>query len=158
MIFRTIQSENIYRQSIIRRLTSTKFFVVALECHLRQVEHVHQVTKRLNKGLYMIRILPLRVNVELLETIYDSNFVLIFRYGLVVGDSIDLNRLLILKKNAFRAVLGLGYRESCKGLFRDSSMLTLPEYFEDLLNENNTTHIVPYHFPKHSLTLNEKNA
>ena len=51
-------------------------------------------------------------------------------YGILIwGNSRELERILVQQKEALRAMVRAGYRESCKPIFKEHGILTMPAVF-----------------------------
>lgn len=180
VIFRTSQFKEKFPATIdfnnttVRTSLSTKFLGIHVDCFLNWYLHISELSKRLNRVLFMIRVLSRRVDNELLRSVYFANFESLMRYGVVIwGGSSDTSKIFILQKSALRSMLGLKFRESCRGRFRQNKILTFfgvyilecviflkknPQYFDELCNRNSTRQMNAFHYPIHGLTLTEKNT
>lgn len=179
IIFRSSHSLRDYPQEIVLdksgvSLTDhTKFLGVIVDFNLNWKLHVDYLSRKLNSVLYTLRVLSQQVDLSVLRIVYHANFESRLRYGIAIwGNSSDVQRVFVIQKSAMRAMLRMGYRESCRGVFRRMNLMTVSglyvfeclcfirknsHYFESFINRNNTRRVLPYNFPIHSLTLSEKN-
>lgn len=152
----------------------TNFLGITVDEHLNWYDHIDTLQRKLNSVLYAIRILVQHADLELLKTVYFSNFQSIMSYGIIVwGNSSDISRIFVVQKRALRTMLRLSSKTSCRGIFRREGILTITAlyifrcltflrtnflYFEKYLNSNMTRRIYSYHLPKCSLTLSQRNV
>ncbi|KAK9891748.1 hypothetical protein WA026_016545 [Henosepilachna vigintioctopunctata] len=145
---------------------SVNFLGIVLDGHLRWVPHVVRLRKRLNKVIYTFIMLKNRINLEVVHTLYYSNFQSLMVYGIIFwGNSPSANEIFLTQKKALRLLCGLGFRDSCRGIFRANNVQTLyglyifklllfvrqqKHYFEKYLNVNKTRQVFPFNLPVHS--------
>nr|CAH7758640.1 unnamed protein product [Callosobruchus chinensis] len=76
----------------------------------------------------------------MLKIVYHSNFESLVRYGCIFyGNNANMETVLILQKQALRVINNLGFRDSCR-------------------DHPYETRNIDYVYPKHRLTLTEKNV
>lgn len=151
---------------------TTRFLGIHLDENLKWKEHSRILIKKLNSSIYSLRVLKFQIDANILRIIYCSQIESLLTYGIIFwGGSSLIDRIFIAQKQALRVLLGLGFRESCRGHFKEAGLMTLPgmyvykcicfildhpKFFEEFKNQNNTRRLYPYHYPLHSLTLSQK--
>lgn len=161
-----------YRDIPTLVLSSTRFLGLLLDSELNFSDHTLALTRKLNSVVYTLRCLRSSVKRDVLRVVYYSNFQSLLSYGIIFwGSSSTAYNVFIVQKLALRTLLGLGYRASCRGVFRENNVLTLQglyiyrlltflfknkHYFEEFKNVNNTRRTVSYFCPIHSLAVTER--
>ena len=170
--FQTKQA-NLDLSEIIKLNDNTKFLGIYIDKNLTWSDEIQYICKKLNGVNYTLRVLKQYTNSEVLKTIYYANFQSILRYGIMFwGNCSDINDVFVIQKRTIRTILNLGYRESCRGKFKEIGVLTVTgiyiyecllflnknkEIFDDYKHVHNyQTRTLNYNFPKHRLTLTEK--
>lgn len=155
--------------------SSTKFLGVHVDCGIKWKVHIDSLEKRLNSSIYSLNVLKKTVDISTLKVVYFANIQSIFSYGIVCsGNSSHSNSLFVKQKIALRTMLGMKFRQTCRGVFRANNILTLtglyiyyslkfliqhPEFFEEFKNNNpRTRQVDKYMYPIHSLALTQNNA
>nr|CAI5852798.1 unnamed protein product [Callosobruchus analis] len=112
---------------------------------------------------------------QMLKIVYHSNFESLVRYGCIFyGNNANMETVLILQKQALRVINNRGFRDSCRGVFKKTGILTIygiyiqecalfvfknREYFATQITDHPyKTRNINYVYPKHRLTLTEKNV
>lgn len=151
--------------------SQTKLLGVYIDKHLNWSVHCETLTTRLNSIIYMIRALRNQVDLNTLKMIYFAIFQSIVSYGIIFwGGSSSAERVFLTQKLAIRTIFHMKFRESCRGVFKENNILTLPGlyiyrillffhknklYFESCKNVNSTRRIYEYFFPPHKLSSTE---
>lgn len=117
-----------------------------------------------------------QVDFDLLKMVYYANFHSILSYGIIFwGSSSFMNGIFVIQKRALRTMLHLGFRQSCRGFFRDNNILTTYglyiyiyrlliffskhcHYFDSYKNLNCTRRMSPYIVPVHKTVVREKSV
>lgn len=178
IIFKTERANRYYPKSITYRNTvvsiseCVKFLGVHIDSFMKYHSHVEEVNKKLKSVIFALRILRDQVDVDVLKTVYYAMFHSQLSYGIIFwGSSSGAHQIMRTQKSALRVIFRLGFRESCRGKFKQNNILTIyglyiykilmfmhkhQHYFCSHLNVNNTRRIHPFNFPVHSLSLTEK--
>lgn len=107
-----------------------KFLGVHLDPRLQWGAHVGYVASKLTKSLYLLRNLSNKVSLYVMRTAYYSLFHSHIAYAIIAwGHCADAGRLFGLQRKAIRLLAGLGFREDCRGAFRELRVLTLPSLY-----------------------------
>ncbi|XP_044766168.1 uncharacterized protein LOC123322291 [Coccinella septempunctata] len=118
-------SVNIANSNVVVK-HSVVFLGLVLDRHLKWGPHTEQLRCRLNSICYMLFMLRDQIDFDLMKIIYYSNFQSIMSYGIIFwGNSSHVGNLFIVQKRALRTMLNLGFRESCRGLFKSNNILTI---------------------------------
>lgn len=104
---------------------SSSVLGVLLDDKLSFREHIQRVANRLSKSSYGIRIIARNTSRPTIFTAYYGLIYPILRYGIVVwGGSTEMERVFVAQKKILRIMLHLSSRHSCRGLFKNNSLLT----------------------------------
>ncbi|XP_044760192.1 uncharacterized protein LOC123317652 [Coccinella septempunctata] len=138
----------------VRVEADVRFLGLVLDKHLKWGPHIEQLRSRLNSTCYALFMLRSQVDFELLKLVYYANFHSLISYGIIFwGCSTHVDTIFVTQKRALRTMLRLGYRASCRGLFKGNNILTVygvyiyklliffsknNHYFRDFRNLNNT--------------------
>ena len=109
-----------------------KLLGVVIDHNLKWSEHIDQLCKKLSRVTFALRILRQPAGVEALKTVYFAYFQSIMMYGIEFwGMAADylIKRVFILQKQAIRIIAGVSSRESCRALFKDLNILSLPALY-----------------------------
>lgn len=152
-------------------VSNAKFLGVTIDGNLYWSSHISVLKEKLNRSFYTLRILKKYVNLNVLKTVYFSNFLSALRFGITFwGQCVNVQEIFVIQKAVVRVIFNLGYRQSCRGVFRENKILTVTAVyiFEILMfmyknftlfhksvslrNDRNKHLIVP----RHRLTIFEK--
>lgn len=160
--------------SSVRVEANVRFLGLVVDKHLKWGPHIEQLRSRLNSTCYALFMLRSQVDFELLKLVYYANFHSLISYGIIFwGSSTHVDTIFVTQKRALRTILRLGYRESCRGLFKGNNILTVygvyiyklliffnknNNYFINFKNSNNTRRMCPYILPLHSTVTRGKSV
>ncbi|KAG8301578.1 hypothetical protein J6590_108637 [Homalodisca vitripennis] len=151
-----------------------KYLGITLDGDLNWKPHVDQLCKKLSTALYVIKRLKQISNTETSRTAYFALFESQMRYGLTVwgfSSLRNLHRVLLLQKKAIRIMAELGFRDSCRGMFKRLKLQTVANlYIGEVItyavnkglvqfldtHPYNTRNRANYRLPAHHLTAYEK--
>jgi len=107
--------------------TETKFLGVYLNENVKWITHIRQLSSKLNTWLFMIKALTSITSAHVLRTMYFACFHVHLRYGVTLweGDT-ESKKIFRLQKKAVRIIGRVGQHISCRNLFKDLAILTLP--------------------------------
>lgn len=112
--------------SIIEECSSCNILGVNVTPQFDWSNQALQVSKKLNKTCYMIRILRTKMDTNYLLTVYHANFISHIRYGLQFwGSSKSLKKIFIIQKRCIRTIFGMARRQSCREVFLKSELMTV---------------------------------
>lgn len=114
---------------------SAKFLGIQIDQHLRWDTHAERLKTELKKALFGIKRIRFICNERTALLSYHAMFHSLISYGtLIWGDCTLAPDLFILQKKAVRAIFNLPPDASCKTLFREANIMTLPSiYIYELL-------------------------
>jgi len=117
-------------ESIIPDTTSIKFLCLLIDNKLRWKTYGNELAKKLNKACYAIRIVKSSVSSKSLTSIYHSYFHSLLSCGILFwGNSPICRDIFRIQKRAIRIITNKGRRESCRELFKELKILTLPSQY-----------------------------
>jgi hypothetical protein len=121
--------------SIIPNVYSTKFLGITLDHTLSWKSHILDLSSKLNKACYAIRAVKLVMSPKTLKTVYFSYFYFIMSYGVIFwGNWYGSKEIFAIQKRTIRILTNKSKHESCRDLFKQLQILTLPsQYIYSLL-------------------------
>lgn len=109
---------------------SVRFLGVHLDGGLVWDAHVEETSKKIRRGLFVLRNLSQCVTPSVLKLAYYSLVHSHLHYALLIwGHASQAARVFSLQRRAVRIIFGLGYREDCKRAFISGGILTLPALY-----------------------------
>jgi hypothetical protein len=160
--------------SITPNVNSTKFLGLSIDHTLSWKDHILDLSSKLNKACYAIRAVKLVMTLKTLKTVYFSYFHSIMSYGIIFwGNSYGSKEIFAIQKRVIRILTNKSQHDSCRDLFKQLQILTLPsQYIYSLLvfvvknwglfslnsdiHNLNTRYKHDLHLPSTSLTLIQK--
>lgn len=148
---------------------------VTVDENLKWNSHVDNVCNNLSKCCFAMRRMRDLVDEPLLRIIYYGYCYSSMRYGIIVwGGGSGLLRVFLMQKRILRAMYRLKYNESCRGYFKNNSILTVyAVYIFEVLtflfknkhlfeqhtftHDHHTRNRSDYCYPRHRLALSESN-
>jgi len=114
-----------YDNKSISAINYTRFLGLTVNCSLTWTNHIDLLTKKLSSTCYLIRNIKPYLSISALKLIYHSLFHSIMSYGIMFwGNSPHSPVIFKMWKRVIRILMGIGYRESCTGLFTKLKILT----------------------------------
>ena len=93
-------------------------------------EHITDLTNKLNKACFAIRAIKPYMSLRVLRTVYFSYFHSIMSYGIIFwGSSNPSNSIFKIQKRAIRIITSKSNRDSCRQVFNQYQILTLPAQY-----------------------------
>ena len=116
-----------YDNKILPATNITKFLGLTVNCLLTWTNHI-DLTKKLSKTCYLIRNIKPYLSVPL-KMVYHSLFHSM-SYGILFwGNSPHSPIIFKMEKRVLRILVGVGYRDSCRELFKEQKILTLTSQY-----------------------------
>ena len=117
-------------ESISPDTKNIKFLGLLIDNKLRWKAYGNELATKLNKVCYAIRVIKSSVSSKSLNSIYHSYFHSVLRYGILFwGNSPICRDSFRIQKRAIRIITSKGRRESCRELFKELKILTLPSQY-----------------------------
>jgi hypothetical protein len=129
--FNKCKNENVtlYGDSI-KIVNEVKFLGVAVEESLKWSSHIQNLIPKLNKTIYILRVLKEYSNMEVLKTIYFSKFHSLLTYGVVIwGNHSTAKQVFLVQKRALRIMCNMSPRDSCRDKFKSLGIMTFPSIY-----------------------------
>lgn len=121
----------------VHSVNNVNFLGLKLDKNLNYHDHINKVSKSVCTGIFILRRLSHLLDVSLLISVYYGVVYPHLSYGIQIWgfDSLKTAYLFRLQKRAIRVIFGMKTIESCKEMFRQNRILTLPSLyiFESLL-------------------------
>lgn len=115
----------IFNGSTIYFKTNTNMLGVTMDSRLNFRDHINDLSKKISKFSYGIRVVAKNTSRSASFLAYYGIIYPLIRYCIVIwGGSTELERVFVLQKRVLRIILHLEYRHSCRGLFKQHSLLT----------------------------------
>lgn len=111
---------------------STKFLGLTINRTLSWSDHVDMLCSKIMSGIYLLRNLANKVNIDTLKLVYHASVEAHFSYGIIFwygSPNYLTEKLFIVQKKAVRVMFKLHYRAHCKQYFLDHNIMTLPALY-----------------------------
>lgn len=119
-----------YRDTTIISKDCTKFLGIHIDRNLKWSTHVDLLCRKLNNSYYAISRIRNTVPMSTLLNVYYSLVYSHLSYNILLwGNSTDVSRVFILQKRILRLIFNIPLRSSCRPLFLNHGVLTLPSIF-----------------------------
>ena len=116
--------------TLITNVTSTKFLGLTIDNTLSWKEHIAELTSKLNKACYAIRVIKLFMTLKVLKMIYFSYVHSVLAYGIIFwGNLHHSDSIFKIQKRIIRIITNSGNRDSCCQLYRQLQILPLPSQY-----------------------------
>jgi hypothetical protein len=110
----------------ISAVTCTRFLGLTVNCSLTWTNHIDLLTKKLGSTCFLIHNIKPYLSLSALKMIYYSLFHSVMSYGTIFwGNSPHSPVIFKMQKRVIRILIGICYRESCRGLIKDLNILLL---------------------------------
>ena len=134
----------------IEQVCHTKFLGIYIDNALNWDAHIDSVAKKLSSVCYALYRLSKISSMTTVLAYYYANFISRATYGILFwGSSCHFERLFKLQKKAVRNIVGVSKYTSCRNLFKELNILTLPSIYilEILLYvKNNLSKFLPNNY------------
>jgi hypothetical protein len=119
-----------YNDEQIAETDNILFLGILLDKNCSWKPQIDRICTKINRFVYVLRRLATLVNKSTALTAYHGYVASVLRYGLLLwGNSCDINRVFVSQKKCVRAICRLPPRTSCRPLFKDLGILTLPSLY-----------------------------
>ena len=111
----------------IQIIEKTKFLGVQIFFKMNFTDHIDSINKKINSTCYLMRQLRKKISFEALKSVYYAYIHSLLLYGLVLWGNTPLaKQVFINQKRAIRILKNVPNRTSCKDLFTELKITTLP--------------------------------
>lgn len=119
-----------YNNDDIELVNNINFLGITIDQFCNWKLQIDSVCKKVNKFMFALRKIRNLTNIETALTVYHSHVCSILRYGVIIwGNSTDSQRAFIAQKKCIRSIFGLKWTDSCRPLFIEHNLLTLPSLY-----------------------------
>lgn len=92
--------------------------------------HINSLSSSLSKVYFLIKTLKDTVSNHMIRSIYYAYFQSRLKYGIIFWGSVkDSLKIFIIQKKVMPLIAGVNKRVSCKGIFSEYEILTLPSLY-----------------------------
>lgn len=116
----------------INSVNAVEHLGVVVDNRISWMDHIDKLCSRLSSALFAIRRVKHVSTEDAARTAYSSLFECHLRYGIVLWGATTngcLERVLITQKKAVRMLADLDWRASCRGAFKELSILTVTNIY-----------------------------
>jgi len=114
----------------ITKANQTKFLGLTITDTMTWKMHIDAILRKLSSACFAIRSVKPYVSPQTMKAIYYAYFHAIMSYGVIFwGLSPDSIKVLLLQKRVIRTMMGCEGRDSCRTLFHELGILTLPSQY-----------------------------
>jgi len=107
----------------------TKFLGLTVNCPLTWTNHIDFLTKKLSNTCYLIHNIKPFLSISALKMVYHSLFHSIMSYGIMFWGNSAHTHIIFKMQRVLRIIVGAGYRDSCRELFKELKILTLSSQY-----------------------------
>lgn len=119
-----------YKNTGINEANSVKFLGINVDKSINWKLHVESVCDKVNRFVYVLKRLRHITDRSTILTAYHAYVTSILRYGLILwGNSVDVHKAFVTQKKCVRAIFGIPPYQTCKPLFKELKLLTLPSLY-----------------------------
>jgi hypothetical protein len=122
-------------KTIIININSTRFLVLIIDSSLSWNDHITELTSKLNKACYAIRVIKPFMSFHVMKMVYYSYVHSVTSYGIIFGGNSNLSGSIFkIQKRIIRIITNAGRWDSCRQLHKRLQILSLPSpYIYSLL-------------------------
>jgi len=107
-----------------------KFLGLIVNCSLTWTNHIDFLTKKLSNTCYLIQNIKPYLSIPAMKMVYHSLFHSIMPYGIMFWGNSPYSPIIFkMQKRVLRILVGVGYRDSCRELFKELKILTLSSQY-----------------------------
>jgi hypothetical protein len=131
-MFRAREKNNSVMQPINGTDTSNsnKFLGVIIQHNMKWENHINDLYGKLSKSIFAIRCIRKVADTKTVMLVYHGYFLSVAKYGIEFwGCSPHMELIFKLQKRVVRVIAGVRGRASCRQLFKERGLLTLPAIY-----------------------------
>lgn len=119
-----------YNDELLTCVEHARFLGITVDCDLSWKPHIEELAGKVSGFCYSLKVISQNVSVETALSVYRACVESRLRYGVIFwGNAVNSSRIFILQKSCVRAVFQLRSRDSCKQVFANNNILTLPSIY-----------------------------
>ena len=114
---------------IISRMEKLLYLGYVIDEKLKHGGHLDNLVKKLNGIIFLIKYMAKYCTYNILISLYNALFMLHVRYCMgtwCMCNLTDLQRIFVLQKRAIRAIFKLDKENTCKEIFKNYKLITIP--------------------------------
>jgi hypothetical protein len=114
----------------IAAVRSLKFLGLTIDTSLTWKHHISELTSRLNKACYAIRLIKSFMSLDVLRSTYFSYVHSIVSYGIIFwGNSSHSEKIFKIQRRIIRIIINSSKNVSCWQLFKELNILPIPSQY-----------------------------
>uniref|UniRef100_A0A8D9A6T0 Uncharacterized protein n=1 Tax=Cacopsylla melanoneura TaxID=428564 RepID=A0A8D9A6T0_9HEMI len=111
----------------IQMNTATQFLGITIDQKLTFLDHINSINKKINSACYLMIQLRNKISFKALKSVYYAYIHSTILYGIILwGNSPHAKQVFVNQKRAIRILTRKSYRTSCKDIFKEQNIITLP--------------------------------
>ena len=119
-----------YNGNIVPKINEIKFLGIHINNTLTWNSHIEAILPKLSSACYDMKSIKPYLSQQTLKVIYYSYFHAVMSYGIIFwGHATNAIKVFKLQKRILRIMTGCSMRDSCKKLFVEQKILTLPSLY-----------------------------
>ena len=119
-----------YNNKSVCAVTYTRLLGLTVNCLFTWIDHIDLLAKKLSSTCYLVRNVKLFLSISALKMIYHSILHFIMYYGIILWENSPQSPVNFkMQKRVIRVITGTGYREFCRGIFKELKILTLSSQY-----------------------------
>jgi hypothetical protein len=134
--FHPRQRKRVFKRSIVYNVVNipyksdVTFLGIQITENLRWDTHIKSICPNLNKAYFIIKTLKETMSYKIIRSIYYSYFQSRLLYGIIFwGAAKESIRVFQIQKKVIRLIVGVNKRTSCRRIFNQCRILTLPSLY-----------------------------
>lgn len=119
-----------YKGTRIDQADSVKFLGVIIDKDINWKSQIEKICDKINRFVFVLKRLRYVTDHSTVLTAYHAYVASTLRYGLIFwGNSVNVHKAFIAQKKCLRAIYGIPPYQTCKPLFKELNLLTLPSLY-----------------------------
>lgn len=114
----------------IEQTDIVKFLGIYIDEGISWKSQIEKVCDRINRFAYVLKRLRNATDRKTILTAYHAYVASVLRYGLLLwGNGVNINKVFVTQKKCIRAIYGVPPYQTCKPLFKELNILTVPNLY-----------------------------
>lgn len=115
-----------FRNTILKSTNNIRFLGVYIDQRLDWRHQIEKLAQYMARYCYALKILAQNIGIREALTAYHAYIHSKIKYGIIFwGNSVEIQRILVLQKRCLRNIFNMKQSESCKRVFIDNKILTI---------------------------------